>query len=58
MLKRESDERMLVWRLGIPISQALTLAANRSEHRDSPVEEGSGDTLTNINVFESPPRQG
>lgn len=49
---------MLVWRRGVPISQALTLAANRSEQSDSPTEDASGDIFTNINVFESPPKQG
>ena len=49
---------MLSCRRGVPISQALTLAANRSEQRDSPTEEGSGEIFTNISVFESPPRQG
>lgn len=59
MLRRESEEDFrLVWRLGTPISQALTLAANRSEQSDSPTDEGSGDMLTNINVLESPPKQG
>ena len=59
MLKRESEGRvLLVWRRGIPISQAFTLAAKRSEHSDSPTEVGSGEMFTNINVFESPPRQG
>ena len=43
---------------GVPISQAFTLDAKRSEHSDSPTEEGSGDMFTNISVFESPPRQG
>lgn len=57
-LKRESADRMMVWRRGTPISQALTLAANRSEHSDSPNEEGSGEMFTNISVFESPPRHG
>ena len=42
----------------VPISQALTLAAKRSEQRDSPTEEGSGEIFTNIRVFESPPKQG
>lgn len=59
MLRRESEyDLRLVWRLGTPISQALTLAANLSEQIDSPTDEGSGDTFTNINVFESPPKQG
>ena len=49
---------MVVCRRGIPISHALTLAANRREQSDSPTEEGSGDKLTNIKVLESPPRQG
>lgn len=50
--------RPLVCRRGVPISHAFTLEANRREHSDSPTEEGSGDMFTNINVFESPPRQG
>lgn len=50
--------RIWVWRLGIPISQEFTLAANRNEQRDSPVEDASGDRFTNISVFESPPRHG
>lgn len=58
MLNRESEDLRLVWRLGMPISQAFTLAANRSEQSDSPTDEGSGETLTNISVFESPPKQG
>jgi len=47
-----------VVRRGVPISQAFTLEANRSEHSDSPDEAWSGAMFTNINVFESPPRQG
>ena len=47
-----------MWRRGVPISHALTLDANRREHSDSPAEAWSGEMLTNINVFESPPRQG
>lgn len=58
MLRRESEDLRLVWRRGTPISQAFTRAANLSEQSDSPTDEGSGDTLTNINVFESPPKQG
>lgn len=58
MLNRESEDLRLVWRLGMPISQAFTLAANRSEQSDSPTDEGSGETLTNIKVFEFPPKQG
>lgn len=49
---------MLVCLRGVPISQAFTLAANLSEHRDSPVDEDSGAMFTNISVFESPPKQG
>lgn len=51
-------ERIVVRRLGIPISQALTLEANRSEQIDSPTDEWSGEMFTNIKVFESPPKQG
>lgn len=40
------------------ISQAFTLAANRREQSDSLIDEGAGETLTTINVFESPPKQG
>lgn len=58
MLNLESEDLRFVWRLGIPISHAFTLAANRSEQRDSPTDAGSGETLTNIRVFESPPKQG
>jgi len=36
----------------------LTRAANLREHIDSPAEDDSGEMLTNIRVFESPPRQG
>jgi hypothetical protein len=42
----------------MPISQLLTLAAKRREQSDSPVEDGSGDIFTNINVLESPPKYG
>lgn len=41
-----------------PVSQPLTLAAKRSEHRLSPAEAGSGLMLTNISVLPLPPRQG
>ena len=50
--------RIWVWRRGIPISQELTLAANRNEQIDSPVEDTSGDKFTNMRVFESPRRHG
>jgi len=56
--QRVSESRAFVRRRGIPISQAFTLAANRREQSDSGSEEGSGEMLTNINVLESPPRQG
>lgn len=57
-LKRESDGRIVVCRRGTPISQAFTLAANRKEQSDSPTDAISGERFTNINVLESPPRQG
>lgn len=41
-----------------PVSTALTLAAKRSEHSDSPTDAGSGLMLTNISVLPSPPRHG
>lgn len=47
-----------IWRRGMPISQAFTLAANLNEHKDSLKDLWSGEMLTNINVFESPPRHG
>jgi hypothetical protein len=50
--------RICVCRRGMPISQEFTLAANRSEHIDSPVDDVSGDRFTNMSVFESPPRHG
>ena len=49
---------VLVRRLGIPISQAFTLEANLNEHIVSPTDDASGEILTNMRVFESPPRQG
>jgi len=55
---RHCELRVWVWRRGIPISQEFTLAANRSEQRDSPVEDTSGERFTNISVLESPPRHG
>lgn len=57
-LKRESNGRIVVCRRGTPISHAFTLAANLKEQSDSPTEATSGERFTNINVLESPPRQG
>ena len=42
----------------LPNSTALTCAANFNEHDVSSLESSSGLTLTNINVFPSPPKQG
>ena len=46
------------WRLGMPISQELTFAANLREHNDSLADCFVGATLTNMRVFASPPRHG
>ena len=40
------------------MSHAFTFAANLSEHKVSFAHLASGETFTNIRVFESPPRQG
>lgn len=59
VLSRESLLRFpRVWRRGTPISQAFTFAAKRKEHKDSFKDLESGEMLTNISVFESPPRHG
>ena len=57
-LCRESKLRVWACLRGTPISQELTLDANLREQIDSPVDDDSGEMLTNINVFESPPRHG
>lgn len=46
----------LMLRLAVPMSHELTLVANRSEEMVSVRSRGSGETLTNMRVFELPPK--